>query len=72
MGAHRPPANRADPLRAVSALLVVVLAAWALSLLPGAWGLLGFVPVAGLAAAVAGPSIVKGWRSGRGPDKEDR
>jgi membrane protein implicated in regulation of membrane protease activity len=60
MGAHsREPVGQAEPLRGMGLLLLVVLTAWALSLLPGAWGLLGFVPVAALAVALVAPLIVR-------------
>lgn len=69
---HEPePVGQAEPLRGMALLLAVVLAAWALSLLPGAWGLLAFVPVAALAAALVAPMLIKGWRARRRPSEEE-
>lgn len=74
MGSHRrdpEPVGQAEPLRGMLLLMVVVLAAWALSLLPGAWGLLAFVPVGGLALALVAPLLIKGWRTRRAPAEEE-
>jgi hypothetical protein len=74
MASHRrdpEPVGQAEPLRGMLALLVVVLAAWALSLLPGAWGLLAFVPVTALAVAVVAPLLIKRWRVHTAPPEQE-
>jgi hypothetical protein len=73
MGSHRrpEPVGQAELLRGMGLVMVAVLAAWALSLLPGAWGLLAFVPVAALAVAITAPLLIKGWRTRRAPAEEE-
>lgn len=73
MGGHRTPepVGQAELLREMALLLVVMLAAWVLSLLPGAWGLLAFGPGAVLAAVIVAPMLIEGWRAMRHPAEEE-
>ena len=62
MASHRktvPAPPHAEPVTAMGLLLAVVLCAWALSLLPGRWSLLGFAPVVVLALVTVKPLLIK-------------